>query len=171
MFRAKRPSSIAAVSVANQYEVGRGAELCAWALNTWRNWVDLFSSVQFSHIPSLGCERALKPQDSTTTSMVSVSVYSRHLFLGGGISPTPSLLNFLAKRLPILCALNHYRPGQWITNISRKLSFYGQQTQKIIRYEAIKTVQIYAQKIHQNTLGGRVPPGPAGGAYALPQIP
>jgi len=29
----------------------------------------------------------------------------------------------------------------------------------------------FMPKMHQNKFGGRAPPGPAGGAYALPQTP
>jgi len=29
----------------------------------------------------------------------------------------------------------------------------------------------FMPKMHKNTLGGRAPPGPAGGAYAFPRAP
>ena len=49
-------------------------------------------------------------------------VYSRHLF-----SSSPN-------DCQTACSEAFFRPGQWITNTSRKVSFNGQQTQEIIRH-------------------------------------
>jgi len=49
-------------------------------------------------------------------------------FWGGGFSPSPAKkLIVHTKTASKLCARNvFFRPGQWITNASRKLSFYRQ---------------------------------------------
>ena len=37
--------------------------------------------------------------------------------------------------------------------------------------KTLRDLQILGCELHQNALGGRAPPGPAGGAIALPQTP
>jgi len=39
------------------------------------------------------------------------------------------------------------------------------------RVKLLTDLQIWGCELHQNAFGGRAPPGPAGGAIALPQTP
>ena len=163
MFRTKRPSSIAAVSVANQYEVGRGAELCAWALNTWRNWVDLFSSVQFSPVQSHSLLRlwtSLKNRKIQRPIQWCNSVFILGIFfLGGGGFPNGCQYCVLSIIIGRDNESQIYHANFLLMDNKHRELFAMKQLKRCK----------FMPKLHQNTLGGRVPPGPVGGAYALPQ--
>jgi len=100
-----------------------------------------------------------------------ISVYSRHLFLGGGGNPPQKNLQFPPQTAAKLCALNiFFRPGQRITNISQNFLLMDNKHRKLFVTKQSKGCK-FMPKMHQNTFGSRAPPEPAGGAYALPQVP
>jgi len=51
------------------------------------------------------------------------SVYSRHLFLGGGDSTPKLTISSPPNGCQTVGSKSFFRPGQWSTNISRKLLF------------------------------------------------
>jgi len=69
----------------------------------------------------------------------SQAVSIPRIFLGGRGIPQKNLqFRPLPQTAAKLCSESFSRLEQWITSISRKLSFDGQQTQKIIRHSTIK---------------------------------
>jgi len=82
--------------------------------------------------------RSLSPTAQQSRSQ-AVSI-PRIFFWGGGKSPRKKNLQFrpLPQTAAKLCSESFSRLEQWITSISRKLSFDGQQKQKIIRHSTIR---------------------------------
>ena len=100
---------------------------------------------------------------SVVSSVIAVillpSVYSRHLFWGRGNSPHP-------KRLAN-CAINFFSVGttsyQYIAETFFLTNYKHRKLFVIKQSKGCK----FMPEMHQNTFGGRTPPGPAGGAYAF----
>ena len=113
------------------------------------------------------CRRLLVYLDRTIWRVLDQCLLQASL--GGNFRPAPKTYN-LSERLPN-CALNlFFRQRQRITNISRNFLLMDNEHRKLFAIKQSKGCR-FMPKMYQNTFGGRAPPGPAGGACALPQVP
>ena len=89
-------------------------------------------------------------------------------FLLGGDFPPPKLIIPPPKQLLDCVFWIFLQPGQWITNVSLKLSFNGQQHRKLFAIKHSK-VRKFMSKMQQNTFGGQALPRPAGELMCSPR--
>jgi len=96
----------------------------------------------------------------------------RAAFLGG-LPPSPQKTYNFPQTAAKLCALNalnlFFNRGNDLQTYHGNFLLMDNEHRKLFVTKQSKGCK-FMPKMHQDTFGGHAPPGPAGGAYALPQI-
>ena len=98
------------------------------------------------------------------------TVYSRHIFTGGGNPPKKTLTIPPSTQTDgKLCALNlFFSRNNELPIYHGNFLLTDNKHRKLFVIKQSKGCKLMTE-MHQTTFGGRAPPGPAEGAYALPQ--
>ena len=105
----------------------------------------------------------------TGSAVLSASVYSRHLFFwGGGVHPK-NVQSPSPNGCQIVCSKSFSRPGSELQIYHGNVLFIDNKHRQFFAIGQPKGSK-FMPKMHLN-VWRRAPPGPAGGANALPQTP
>ena len=108
---------------------------------------------------------------SDSHTCCAIAVFILGIFLGWGISP-PQKKNsqFPPNGCQIVCSKSFLGRDNELQVYHGDFLLMDNKHRKLFVIKRSKGCK-FMSKMHQNTFGGRAPPGPAGGAYALSQTP